>query len=156
MIHLWENYPIHAEYFDQFWDWIKTKIKDKEYCISKTISNEVSKKHSECYKWFKEKNILIHEDENKQILKQAMGIKASLGIKDDHYSTKGGVNEKDILIIATAKNYNLQLVTEEARQTDAPSREKKNYKIPLVCKKNNISYCCILDLITSQTKSNPN
>ena len=43
-----------------------------------------------------------------------------------------GVDENDLIIIATAKLSDCELVTDEAFQASA-NKQKRNWKIPLVC-----------------------
>lgn len=46
--------------------------------------------------------------------------------------TRKGVSQNDLLLIATAKDHNLTIVTQEAKQRQRP-KKKARYKIPLVC-----------------------
>ena len=66
----------------------------------------------------------------------AQSIEGGLGIQNDDYSPKG-VNENDVIIIATAKVYGCALVTEEGEQQQLPTKGK-HYKMPAACHKNNI------------------
>ncbi len=60
-------------------------------------------------------------------------IENLLEIQEEKYGD--GVDENDILIIATAKVNKTILITEEARQpkSSSSSSEKYNYRIPAVC-----------------------
>lgn len=129
IIHAWDEYPIAN--FPKFWNWIAEQIATNECAISEVAFDEVKKRYTECYDWLRDKRIrrirLIEE-----ILLTAKKIKALLQIEEEDYSSKG-VDENDLIIIATAKIEDAILITQEARQPITPSLKKKNYKIPAVC-----------------------
>ena len=80
-----------------------------------------------------------------EILQEAMRIKTLLGIQEDRYSPKG-VDEKDLLIIATASIEGLVLISDEAKQATLP-RDLAKMKIPAVCADVHVDVECI-DFIT--------
>ena len=67
-------------------------------------------------------------------------INGLLGIKNDLYGA--GVGEKDILIIASAKEHGQELVSNENRQHTLPMDMKK-YKIPAVCNIPQVEVPCL-------------
>jgi len=93
---------------------------------------EVHHKTPDCGKWLKDKNIK-QLPINNTILQDASRIKGLLRIVDDKYHAKG-VDENDILIIATARAHGGKLVSDEAKQIALPDILSK-YKIPAVCNK---------------------
>ena len=82
-----------------------------------------------------------------------MRIKGLLGIVADNYHPKG-VGENDILIIATALVYRVELVTEEQRQPNAPQVLAKR-KIPLVWGMPSVAVPCysFIDYINGPMRS---
>lgn len=65
------------------------------------------------------------------MLQHALAIKGLLGIYNDAYHPRG-VDENDIMIIATAKAAGWVLVTEEGMQGVRP-KDRRKFKIPAVC-----------------------
>ncbi len=64
------------------------------------------------------------------LLLDALRIKKLLGIQGELYGS--GVGENDLLIVATARAQNTDLLTDEARQPSVPL-DRRKYKIPAVC-----------------------
>jgi predicted nucleic acid-binding protein len=127
MIYAWDNYP--ARQFPGLWEWLAIQIKDKELVMASVAFEEVENKIPDCGNWLKD-NELEQLQISNAILQDAMRIKGLLGIVDDNY--RRGVGENDLLIIATARAFGAELVTEEARQLSLP-QELANCKIPAVC-----------------------
>ncbi len=138
VIYAWDNYPVKQ--FPSLWTWIASQIQEGDFLMPAVAFKETKDKVPECATWLREKNIQRIEVSN-DILQEAMRIKGLLGIKDDHYHAKG-VGENDILIVATAFIGNLELVSEEARQSNLP-QEKRKMKIPAVCNLREIGLPCI-------------
>jgi PIN domain. len=116
MIYAWDNYPIGQ--FPGLWDWMGDQIDSKELVMSSVAFDEVSHIAPECGEWLKD-NDLERLKVNNAIIQDALRIKGLLGIVDDSYHSKG-VGENDILIIATARQYRAELVSDEERQTNLP------------------------------------
>jgi len=131
IIHGWEQYPIYI--FPKIWEFFAHKQTVKEFQYSEIVMNEVYHKSSELYQWLQNNNASKIELSN-DIVQFANTLKRSLGIEEDSYHSKG-VDENDLLIIATAKINNLALVTNESIQITLPDVMSK-YKIPTVCKLN--------------------
>lgn len=74
------------------------------------------------------------------ILQDAMRIKGLLGIIGDKYHPKG-MDENDLLIIATANVRDAELVSDESKQKlpDLPAKRK----IPTVCSMEEVNVPCI-------------
>jgi hypothetical protein len=98
------------------------------------------KKTPECGKWL-EQNGMIRFEVSNAIVSDAMRIKKILGIVDDNYHPKG-IGENDLLIIATAKAYGAELISDEQRQTSYPKESRKR-KIPAVCIMSEVDVPCI-------------
>src|SRR4051812_22975689 len=91
---------------------------------------EVKQKLPDCARFLKNADLKPIVVDN-AIAQEAVRIKQRLGIVNDEYHPDG-VGENDIYIIATAKIRQLELVTEEGRQTKQP-QENRRLKIPRVC-----------------------
>lgn len=138
VLHAWDNYPI--EHFPPLWDWIAGQIGAGFFSIPEIALEEVTKKAPECAEWLKEQGIQILPL-TPQILQMAMAIRHQLGIVEDNYHPKG-VGENDLLIIATAMDAGVPLVSDEGRQFKLPDKMGK-YKIPAVCDLPGVNVKCI-------------
>lgn len=128
MIHAWDNYPI--EQFPALWNWMANRVAQGVIQMSEVAVEEVGHKVPECVKWLKDAD-LQKLPVTEAILLEAMRIKDLLEIEEDRYGS--GVDENDLIIIATAKIHDVELVTNEAVQAVLPAQKRK-YKIPAVCK----------------------
>jgi hypothetical protein len=98
--------------------------------MSQVAFEEVGHKYPECADWLTEKGIK-RIGLTEEILNEAARIKNLLEIEEEAYGA--GVDENDLLIIATAKLESETLLTQEFRQPAVPARKKKNFRIPAVC-----------------------
>lgn len=128
IIYAWDEYPIAN--FPKFWEWIAAQIRAGDCAISQVALHEVNQKYEECAKWLRDKGIR-QIGPTDEILKSASEIKALLEIEEEAYGT--GVDENDLIVIASAKFEAEVVLTQESRQPFAPTRKKKNYRIPAVC-----------------------
>ncbi|KAA3651961.1 MAG: DUF4411 family protein [Proteobacteria bacterium] len=128
MIHAWDNYPI--EQFPALWNWMADRVAQGVIQMSEVAVEEIGHKVPECVKWLKDAG-LQKLPVTEAILIEAMRIKDLLEIEEDRYGS--GVDENDLIIIATAKIHDVELVTNEAVQAVLPAQKRK-YKIPAVCK----------------------
>ena len=138
IIHAWDNYPKNQ--FPPLWEWIESKISSGEFIIAKIAMEEVAKKSPDCARFMKSCNITQVKISD-AILHESLRIKTRLGIVEEEYHPDG-VSENDILIIATAKIRELELVSEESRQTRQPL-ENRRLKIPAVCKLPDVKVTCL-------------
>ncbi len=138
MIYAWDNYPIRQ--FPGLWEWMATQIDEKRLAMPSVAFEEVANKTPECADWLKDKDIELVEINN-VIVQEAMRIKKLVGIIDDNYHPKG-VGENDLLIIATARAYSAELISDEERQTTLPKEPTKK-KIPAVCSMKEVNVPCI-------------
>lgn len=137
MIYAWDNYPINQ--FPGLWKWIAAQIEGKKLVMPIVAFEEVEHKAPDCGKWLKENSLELLVINN-AILQDAKRIKGSLGIVGDKYHLKG-VDENDILIIATARAHGAELVSDEARQPGLP-KVLSSRKIPAVCDMGGVSVTC--------------
>jgi predicted nucleic acid-binding protein len=138
MIYAWDNYPVGQ--FPGLWEWMAGQIESKELVMSSVAFEEVGHKVPDCSEWLKENNIELLPVTG-AILQSAMKIKDSLGIVGDNYHAKG-VDENDLLIIATARSKGAELVSDEAKQP-GPIQILSKRKIPAVCAMPTTSVSCI-------------
>jgi predicted nucleic acid-binding protein len=127
MIYAWDNYPLQQ--FPGLWEWVAGQINQHQLVISSVAMKEVAHKTPECAEWLRNCKIQLL-DMNNAILQDALRIKNLLGIVGDNYG--GGVGENDLFIVATARAYKAELVTDERWQNIRP-KKLADYKIPAVC-----------------------
>lgn len=111
MLYAGDNYPV--EQFPGLWDWMTQRVAEGLIQMSEVAVDEVSHKAPECAAWMRRaglQKLAVTE----AILTEAMRIKDLLGIEGETYGS--GVDENDLLIIATAKLRGCELVTNEAFQ----------------------------------------
>jgi hypothetical protein len=137
IIHAWDNYPINQ--FPGLWSWIGHQIEVRSLVIPRLALEEVSHKIPECQEWLIDKGIEQLEMTN-AIIMDAMRIKVMLGITADTYHPKG-VDENDLFIIASARAYDAELVSDESRQTQPVLPAKS--KIPKVCAMSGVTVPCL-------------
>lgn len=127
MIYAWDNYPIAQ--FPGLWAWMANRVAQGVIRLSEVAVEEVGHKTPECVSWLRDAG-LQKIPVTEAILQEAFRMKTLLEIEEDKYC--GGVDENDLIIIATAKLNECELVTDEGFQAALPKR-KQNYKIPAVC-----------------------
>ena len=137
IIYAWDNYP--PKQFPPMWHWIGTLVQTQQLTLSQVAHKEVKDKYSDITDWLAKHEVEIL-DVTEKIFQEALIIKKLLGIQEDRYG--GGVGENDILIIATAKAAQVELVADEAIQHKLP-QNMKNYKIPAVCSLSQINVQCL-------------
>ena len=145
ILHAWANYP--EEQFPSVWRWMEKQIKAGEFLIPEIVRDEAQ--DEDVLDWFVGKRLPTVAIPDK-ILNVAQSIKGGLGIKNDDYSQRG-VNNNDVIIIATAKVYGCAIVTEEGVQQQLPPK-RKQYKMPAVCRANNIPVGNFLARLTNSGK----
>ena len=128
MVHAWDNYPIKQ--FPVLWEWLGEQIEAEKLTMPEVAFDEVKHKIPECGEWLKFaklKQLAVTAETSNM----SMRIKSLIGIINDQYHPKG-VDENDIVIIATAKVHGGILVSDEGRQVRLPD-ELTKVKIPAVC-----------------------
>jgi predicted nucleic acid-binding protein len=136
MIYAWDNYP--PEQFPPLWNWLAKQVGSGEIVLSVVAYEEVVHKLPECAEWLATSGVQKVAITN-AILAEATKIKSALGIIGDKFHPKG-VDENDLLIIATAKSLSISLVSNESAQKlpDVPAKRK----IPAVCGMPDVSVSC--------------
>ena len=136
IIYAWDNYP--PEQFPPLWNWLAELVENGGIGFSAVALDEVVHKVPECAEWLDAHDVLKLEVTN-EVLQEAMRIKSLLGIVGDSYHAKG-VDENDLIIIATAKCHGVALVSNENAQKlhDIPAKRK----IPAVCVMPEVSVHC--------------
>ena len=137
MIYAWDNYPVRQ--FPGLWEWMATQIADEKIVMPTVAFDEVSHMAPECGEWLRD-NGLVRLAITNPVLQDALRFKNLLGIQGDKYGA--GVDENDLLIIATARKHKSELVSDERRQPDLP-KQKHNFKIPAVCAMPEVGVYCI-------------
>ena len=138
IIYAWDNYPIRQ--FPGLWGWMAEQFADKHLVMPRVAYDEVNNKAPECSAWLKDVNTELFEITN-AIIREALKIKALLGISSGNYHSKG-VGENDIFIIATASVNTVGLVSDEGRQPKLPDIAGKR-KIPAVCTMDEVGVQCM-------------
>lgn len=126
-IDLWTTYPIAQ--FPLLWKWVESEFSRKDMAISRIALEETGFRIPDCRANIESFGVTGLQIGNDEVL-EALAIKSLLGIVNDEYGS--GVDENDILIIASAKVQHAQLVTNEALQPKLPA-SPRNYKMPAVC-----------------------
>jgi predicted nucleic acid-binding protein len=137
MIYAWDNYPPHQ--FPGLWEWMARQLLEKEIVMPIVALDEVGHKLPECSTWLKNGDLELFEIDNETV-RLAMQIKHLIGVVDDKYHPKG-VDENDLLIIASARQNGLELVSNEAKQNKLPDKPAKR-KIPAVCAMPEVAVVC--------------
>jgi len=127
MIYAWDNYPLKQ--IPGLWEWMADQVGTQRLVMPSVAFGEVVHKAPECGAWLRDCNLELLEVNN-AILQDAIRIKNLLGIVGDKYG--GGVGENDLFIVATARAYKAELVTDEAWQPTLP-KKLENCRIPAVC-----------------------
>ena len=147
MIHAWDHYPIAQ--FPKLWEWMKGEVDKKEFSFPKIAMDEIGHKVSECCDWINDCDVKTIAPDN-AIVQMAFLIKQGLGIVNDKWHPKG-VDENDVMIVASAGVHGAVLVSNEIRQTQIPDLRAK-YKIPAVCDSHGIVCISFIQLVKQAGK----
>lgn len=139
MIWAWDNYPIEQAVMVGFWDWFGGEVAKGEVVVPAVALTEINHKVPACRDWLVENQVTVVPVTN-QIVQLASAAKSLLGVVNDEYGPKG-VDENDLLIIATAKAMGATLISDEGRQAIQPSNIK-NCRIPTVCDMPQVAVDC--------------
>lgn len=137
MVHAWDNYPL--EQFPGLWEWIAEEIDAERLVIPRPILDEIHHRTPECATWLKQHDVQPVPITN-AIVQEAFRIKKLIGVEDDNYHPKG-VDENDLLVIATASILSGEVISNEGRQ--AKPKDPTKVKIPMVCAMAEVSVDCM-------------
>lgn len=137
IVYAWDNYPVAQ--FPGMWRWLAAQMADQSIVMASVALTEVGHVAPECAHWLEENGVgtLPMTD---AILQDALRIKNLLGIVSDKYG--GGVDENDLMIIATARSARARLISNETAQPGLP-KIMANYKIPAVCAMAGVKVECV-------------
>lgn len=127
IVYGWDNYRINK--FPRLWDWIEAEMVEGNLIISSVALTEVGHVSPDCHAWLLDK--VQRHGISSVMLSRALSAKAELGVVEDRYHPNG-VDENDLLIIASAQAQGAVLISNEAVQNDLPANMAR-YKIPAVC-----------------------
>jgi predicted nucleic acid-binding protein len=138
IVHAWDHYPIGQ--FPKLWIWLGEEFESARFALPQVANDEIKRRDSNCHSWLHAHSVKIIQV-TQAIIEDALEIKGMLGITSER-DYRGGVDENDLLIIATCMQSGLELISNEGRQNELP-RIAANYKIPSVCGMNKIHVPCI-------------
>jgi len=107
ILHGWINYP--PVQFPKLWDWIGDEIIARRFTIPRVALDETGHRSPDCQKWLKARSIQ-ELSPTQAVITRALAMKSALGIVNDQYHLNG-VDENDLLIIATAKDAGCELIS---------------------------------------------
>ncbi|BDI03312.1 DUF4411 family protein [Sphaerotilus microaerophilus] len=137
VIYAWDNYP--PEQLPGIWDWLAEEIRQTRLVIPDVALDEVGHKIPECRAWLRAQQIHILPT-SEAVLLEALRLKTLIGVDGERYNPKG-VDENDLIIVASARLFGSELISNEARQ--AGQQVPAKCKIPAVCAMAQVDVRCL-------------
>lgn len=156
-IEAWLRYPIQS--FPRVWEWLAEEIGNGNIQTPKVICKEVRHKSEECGKWLDENGITYPGVSEDNVLTMGVEIKGIAGITGDIKDNPRGIDDNDLELIVVASLTDGTVVTEEDPQLTADNPRTAtppkpiNYKIPFVCRLNEVKVTNFLEMIKGTGKT---
>ena len=125
------------------WEWLAKEIDADSIQTIKPVFEEIKHIDADCSDWLGGKAYQLRQtmircqgiqkpEISNALIKTVNILKREIGIAGDIEGNAKGVDDNDMYLIASAFIHKKTVISNEAQQNDKP-REKRNYKIPLVC-----------------------
>lgn len=128
ILRAWDEYP--TAQFPGFWRWIAGEVIARRWQMAFANVGEVAHKSPECAAWLRAQELSVLPV-TQAIATSALAIRTQLGIEAEGYH-RDGVDENDVLLIATCGEHALECMSDESLQNYLPANMRR-YKIPAVC-----------------------
>lgn len=127
IVHAWDHYPMRQ--FPSLWVWLGEEFRAGIFKLPQVADDETKQRAPDCHAWLQTAGAQVMPV-TQAILDDALRLKTMLGIVTDR-DYRSGVDENDLLIIATCMQARVELVSNEGRQAAVPTN-LANCKIPAV------------------------